>query len=586
MTETTPELTALLRAAGSHPVIQGFPEGAIVVFDEDLRYLSAGGQGLASVGLTPTMMEGKSIYDVFPPEIASTLEPAYRKVLGGEEAILEISVADQTYLHRIAPLIGSDGQVAAGIGYAFDVTAARQKECELRESEESLRTEQRRLRDAEAIGHSGSWEWDTVADTITWSDGLFALHGLSPTTITNGYTEAASRVHPDDRLKVDEAMEDCRTNGGPVRFRYRILAAGDEGSVRWFDSYATGVFESGELVRLVGAVADVTDQVQAEIDVLAANAFQQAVIAASPDFTFITDIRTNSVIYGSRNKDVLGITADETKALGSDAIDVLVHPDDQDLLRNMNAAARELDDGDVLTLRYRARHADGRWLWLSRHIVPFRRDESGSVIEILGVLRDISDVVAAETQLSHDALHDGLTGLPNRSLLIDRLEAALARSSREGREIAVLFCDLDGFKEINDTAGHAAGDAVLIEAARRLRSTVREEDTVARVGGDEFVIIVEPWSRSPIPDPDGIPYDDRLLALRVADRIVKSLRVPIVVGGVTHGVTISVGVTYTSLLTLEGVGELSANKVLEQADEAMYRAKHHGKNCVEVFAQV
>jgi GGDEF domain-containing protein len=130
----------------------------------------------------------------------------------------------------------------------------------------------------------------------------------------------------------------------------------------------------------------------------------------------------------------------------------------------------------VLDLRYRLRHADGEWRWQSRHVVPFKRDKSGSVVEVLGVLRDITDVVAAEELLTHDALHDGLTGLPNRELLFDRLDADLIRSEREDRAIAVLFCDLDGFKQVNDTAGHAAGDGVLIETARRLQNTVRDGD--------------------------------------------------------------------------------------------------------------
>ena len=116
-------------------------------------------------------------------------------------------------------------------------------------------------------------------------------------------------------------------------------------------------------------------------------------------------------------------------------------------------------------------------------------------MEILGVLRDITEVVQAEEQLSHDALHDSLTGLPNRALLVDRLEAALSRSAREGAEIAVLFCDLDGFKEVNDTAGHAAGDAVLIETARRLQRARSGRGHHRPGGGDEFVLILEPWSR-------------------------------------------------------------------------------------------
>jgi diguanylate cyclase (GGDEF)-like protein len=114
-------------------------------------------------------------------------------------------------------------------------------------------------------------------------------------------------------------------------------------------------------------------------------------------------------------------------------------------------------------------------------------------------MRDITEAVDLQQRIEHHALHDGLTGLPNRALLIDRLTAALSRSARDRREVAVLFCDLDGFKRVNDTAGHAAGDAVLLEISRRLQGLLRADDTVARVGGDEFVVLVEPWNRADSP---------------------------------------------------------------------------------------
>jgi len=475
----------------------------------------------------------------------------------------------------------------AGIGLAFEVTESRRAERALRESEEILRDERRRLRDAEAMGRSGSWEWDMVNDVITWSDGLFALHGLDPTKFPGGYAEAASRVHPDDREAVDATMEACRRNDEPARFRYRVLRASD-GEERWFDSRASGVFEEGKLVRLLGAVADVTEQLHAEAEVVEANAFQRAVIAASPDYTFISDVTTNAMIYGSRDRDLLGYSKEYTESLGSRVIDVLVHPDDQAKVRDVNRRASALVDGQVLELRYRLRHADGEWRWQSRHVVPFRRDKSGSVVEVLGVLRDITDVVRAEELLTHDALHDSLTGLPNRDLLIDRLDAALLRSGREHRTIAVLFCDLDGFKHVNDTAGHAAGDAVLIETARRLQKIVRDGDTVARVGGDEFVLVIEPWNRADADSDRGSEkggiVDDEGLALRVAERVITALRVPITAGRVRHHVTVSVGITYPSRALRKGVAGQSAGRCIEEADEAMYRAKHQGKNCFAVFA--
>jgi diguanylate cyclase (GGDEF)-like protein/PAS domain S-box-containing protein len=573
-----------LRAAGSHPIVRAFPEGAIIVFDDDLRYLCAGGNGLSTVGLTRAMVEGRTIYEVFPPEIASVLEQPYRRALAGQRATIEIRFGDRTFVHRIEPFADDGGAIVAGIGFAFDVSEVRRAEQALRRSEESLRDERRRLRDAEAIGHSGSWEWDTVNDVITWSDGLFAIHGLDRVDFDGGYPEAASRVHPDDRRAVDEAMESCRRNE-PARFRYRVARASDS-ELRWFDSRASGVFEDGKLVRLIGAVADVTEQVVAEAEVIEANAFQRAVIAASPDYTFITDVTTGAMIYGSRDRDLLGRSSTQTESLGPDVVGALVHPDDQPKLLASNAEASQLADGEVLQLRYRLRHADGQWHWLSRHVVPFRRDKSGSVVEVLGVLRDITGVVAAEDALAHDALHDGLTGLPNRALLLDRLGAALIRSHREGREIAVFYCDLDGFKYVNDTAGHAAGDAVLIETARRLRGALRDGDTVARVGGDEFVLIIEPWNRADTDDEiglDGNVSHDRSVILTVANRVVTAIREPVTVQGIDHRITISVGVTYQSLTDLGGSVVTKSSDAVEEADAAMYLAKNRGKNRFEIF---
>ncbi|MGZ4639992.1 MAG: diguanylate cyclase domain-containing protein, partial [Actinomycetes bacterium] len=187
------------------------------------------------------------------------------------------------------------------------------------------------------------------------------------------------------------------------------------------------------------------------------------------------------------------------------------------------------------------------------------------------------------------ATHDNLTGLPNRTVLVERLDAALTRSARNGREIAVLFCDLDGFKRVNDTGGHAAGDAVLLETARRLNSVLRGDDTVARVGGDEFVIVVEPWHRSSGDVPADLrrrgAQSDRAVAVRVAERVAAAVRQPITVNGVEHVITASIGIAYATLAPGEGTGTASAEEVLHDADAAMYQAKDRGKDRFVVFGQ-
>lgn len=568
-----------LRGARSQPIVAGFPEGALVAFDADLRYLCAGGAGLAPVGLTSQMMEGKTIFEVFSPDVSASLEGPYRRVLAGEEATVVVHVLGRTFIHRIAPFKDDDGIVVAGIGFTLDTTMDHAAQTELRASESRLQVERRRLRDAELVGHSGSWEWDLVSGVITWSDGLFALHGIGPTSLDGGYEQAASRVHPEDRATVDAALEAAR-RGESAQFRYRVKRAGD-GATRWLDSRASGVFENDTLVRLVGAVADVTEKVNAEAKVIETNNFLEAVLMASPDYTFITDVRTGVSTFGSR--ELLGFPRGYAASLGVGAIEAMVHPDDQVELRALNLEARGLSDGEVRTIRYRLRHSDGQWRWFSRHVVPFRRDETGRVSEVLGVLRDIDDVVRAEEQLTHSSLHDALTGLPNRALLLDRLEAAVARSAREEREVAVLYCDLDGFKNVNDTAGHAAGDAVLVEVASRFRSALRDGDTVARVGGDEFVVVVEPWNRTMVkPSRHRVasPSDERSFSREVARRIVQAIAEPFRVAGREFEITVSIGVAHLRHSSLSA--EQSVVRAIEQADEAMYVAKHEGKNRVHV----
>jgi diguanylate cyclase (GGDEF)-like protein len=264
-----------------------------------------------------------------------------------------------------------------------------------------------------------------------------------------------------------------------------------------------------------------------------------------------------------------------------------IHPDDQPRLLAVSTAAADLADGQVLQIRYRGRHADGQWRWLNRRVTPFRRDTSGAIVEILSVLRDVTDLVEVEDRLRYAALHDDLTGLPNRALLVERLDAALTRSGTDQCDVAVLFCDLDGFKNVNDTGGHAAGDAVLLEITRRLTNVLRDNDTVARVGGDEFVIVVEPWSRTNLVPEQGVKRPaaerQRALAVHVAERVSEALRRPVTVNGVDHLVTVSIGITYATQLLPEARDSITADDLLQAADAAMYRAKDRGKNRYELF---
>ena len=182
------------------------------------------------------------------------------------------------------------------------------------------------------------------------------------------------------------------------------------------------------------------------------------------------------------------------------------------------------------------------------------------------IARNDSARKEAERALSHQALHDALTGLPNRAVLHDRLLQALARSRRHDVQVAVMFLDLDDFKLVNDGLGHLAGDDILVQVSHRLRNTVRPEDTVARFGGDEFVIICE--------------VSDVEAAFEVGHRLLRVLEDPFTLGGQDEGEGIRICASIGLVIAAE---DAAPEALLQDADTALYRAKAGGRDCVELF---
>ncbi|HUH08171.1 MAG TPA: EAL domain-containing protein [Egibacteraceae bacterium] len=235
----------------------------------------------------------------------------------------------------------------------------------------------------------------------------------------------------------------------------------------------------------------------------------------------------------------------------------LVHPED---MRRWKAFLSQVADRKPAPLSCRLRHRDGRWL--HTEIVGSSLLNEPSVAGIVLSIRDISDRKALEEELAHRAFHDPLTNLPNRTVLIERVRQALG-DSKVGR-LAVLFIDLDGFKDVNDRLGHAAGDGLLITVAERLQSCLRPGDMAARLAGDEFAVVLESIA-------------DRADASAVAGRILKALGEPCVIRGKRIVVEASIG------LAISELGVEDAEDLLHHADLAMYMAKAQGKGQCAVF---
>jgi diguanylate cyclase (GGDEF)-like protein/PAS domain S-box-containing protein len=276
------------------------------------------------------------------------------------------------------------------------------------------------------------------------------------------------------------------------------------------------------------------------------------------------DLERNEIYYSSRWASMLGFEEGE---LGNDPQEWFsrVHPGDRGRLRHEIGEHVE-GRSPHFQCEYRLRHRNGAFRWmLSRGLAV--RDEGDRAYRMAGSQTDISDRKQAESQLLHDALHDALTGLPNRALFINRLEMALQRGRRSPRtRFAVLFLDLDRFKVINDSLGHRLGDELLVALADRLRSSVRVIDTVARLGGDEFGFLLE-----------GLV--DVKQAIRNAERILEELGRPFHLSGHEVFTSGSIGIA---------IGDAECGgpeQILRDADIAMYRAKAQGRAAFTVFDQ-
>ena len=273
---------------------------------------------------------------------------------------------------------------------------------------------------------------------------------------------------------------------------------------------------------------------------------------------------------------VLGYSPEDLNATSSME---QIHPDDRP--RVLKAAEKARLSGQGERMEYRVRHKDGSWRTLESTASPIR-NAKGQTDKLVIVNRDITERKRAEEMLAHNAFHDGLTNLPNRALFLDRLQQALTLSKRHPNyKFAVLLIDVDEFKIINDSLGHAAGDDLLIQIGQRLKESVRRADTVsrprtsdvperpanddtlARLGGDEFSILLD-------------DIRDPIEAVRVAERVQAELTIPFIVNQQEIVISASIGIAASTS------PHTHAEDLLRDADIAMYRAKRAGKACCEV----
>ncbi len=353
-------------------------------------------------------------------------------------------------------------------------------------------------------------------------------------------------VGPETDVDAQLALRRASEQRSPVTVE--ILHYRNDGSSFWVENSINPVTDDlGACTHLVSIQRDVTDRKLAEVALRKSEARFRMIVQHASDIITVLD-RDGSVRYSSPAATRILGYADGFRP--PSVLD-MVHADDREAVTAALAACMARP-GVIEPVRFRMAHADGSWVDVEATANNLLGDpDIGGVVVIT---RDISERKRVEDELAHQALHDPLTGLPNRTLLADRLDRALSASRRRSRSVGLLLMDLDRFKEINDTLGHESGDQILEQVAQRLATVLRASDTVARLGGDEFAIVA--------PDIDGVE-EAELVAAKVLDALDR----PFDLSGLSLHVDASVGIAVSP-----AHGD-DASVLLQRADVAMYRAK-------------
>lgn len=392
------------------------------------------------------------------------------------------------------------------------------------------------------------------------SEGCLELTGYRPDElILNARIDYETITHPDDRGQLREALLRDISASNRFDIEYRILHA--DGGIRWVWERGIGVLDAdGELVAIEGVIQDITQRRRVE-DALREterryrSIFEHAtegIYQTSPEGRYLAANPALAAIYGYASP--LDLIAD---------LSDIEHQLYVDPHRRQEFTRLMQEYGYTRNFESPVYRRDGSVIWISEN-ARVARDEQGNIQFYEGTVVEITERRRYQEELEYQASHDTLTGLPNRALLVDRLRQALHGARRDGRVVAVAFVDLDHFKLINDSLGHHVGDQLLLDMAGRLGACLRSRDTVARQGGDEFVLILTDQA-----DEYGVT-----LVLR---RLLESISQPWVAEHGEYSISCSIGV---SLYPRDGD---SAEHLLKCADAAMYKAKDMGRNTFHYF---
>jgi diguanylate cyclase (GGDEF)-like protein/PAS domain S-box-containing protein len=546
------ERLARYREARYRALIQNAADG-VFVFNLNARFIEVNQRACDNLGYTEDELLHMGIADVTPGFDLAQRRPVWEKMeVGHPYGMISTHRRKDGTLFPVElriVMLEFDGEKIM-MALANNITERVKAEQQLRESAELLR-------ESQIIAGLGSYVLDIPSGMWTSSEVLDQLFGIGPDYVRSVEGWVAL-IHPDDRQMMAEYLaNEVIGQRKPFDKEYRIVRKSD-GALRWMHGH--GKLEcdaAGTPLRLKGAIQDITERKQVEEELRIA-----AVAFSSESGTIITDSEARILRVNPAFTRLTGYSQDEV--LGKKPVMLSSGRHDNLFYDRMwdSLLKKGYWQGEIWNKRKSGQ------VYAEMLTITAINGADGRPSHYVGSFTDITESKLAEAEIHRLAYYDALTGLPNRRLLQDRLSQALTAIGRSGQYGALFFIDLDNFKSLNDSRGHDIGDLLLVEVGKRLRSVVRECDTVARQGGDEFVVLLEGMG------------EDAVAAARLAKQVGDKLREAVDQTFLLHGYEyvckLSIGV---SLFHAEDTVE----ELLKHADLALYQAKNAGRNTLRFF---
>lgn len=452
------------------------------------------------------------------------------------------------------PILDDIKQVIGIYGVVKDITSKVENEKALSKIKENLEL-------AQQVAKIGSWDYDVSEDEFYWSNQTFQLYGIkSKKDFVPTYKKVLARVHPDDREKFDSTVKNAIKNGQSYKMEFRILRS-DGTFIYVFEQADVILDENQKPVKFIGTIQDITTRKLVENKLMETEKHLNNIYNNLDVGIWSYDVINNT--YNLASPGIEGITGYLPNEIMEMTWESIVHPDD---LSEFMENHKKTYSGKNSYHDYRIISKYGDIRWVQDQKIPVL-DSEGNLVRIDGIVSNITKMKIAREQIMHLAYHDYLTNLPNRRMLEEKMEELINDSKLTDNNFVIIYLDLDRFKNINNTLGHSVGDKLLQQFTVRVGKLLEDSSLFARIGGDEFGIIL--WG-----------YKDSDFPTLVAKNIIDCMNKPFLIDDFELYITTSVGIS-----TFPINGE-TKEKLIKSAEAALHRAKEMGKNNYQIYSSL